>query len=271
MSMDTWTDIACQRGHETHESVTVHVDLGKPHGYKDLPLVPSNLARAFDMEIFDPALYPVDDGPYCSAHDAVSETIQNTGVWEPAETILTLMVCREGDFVLDVGAQIGWFTLLAASCGARVLALDADADPLRLLQKSAKLNGWFRLITTGKHRVGTDATPPFFLSNRIRLAKVDIEGAENAAVRWLAPVLAVGGIDHLMIEVTPIFADYYPQLVTGILEYGYVGYRLPEKQRPPAVLNDPERDLVRLSGDVEAEVAAMTQDNIWFRHKDASW
>lgn len=61
------------------------------------------------------------------------------GDWEEAETRFVRSVLRPGDTVIDIGANIGWFTLLAASrCGpnGRVHAFEPHPRIARYLRRS---------------------------------------------------------------------------------------------------------------------------------------
>ena len=44
----------------------------------------------------------------------VSAAIAASGIWEPQETQFLLDTLRQGDIFVDVGANIGYFSLLAA-------------------------------------------------------------------------------------------------------------------------------------------------------------
>lgn len=276
--MAAWDAIACQRGHNDHVAKLVHVDLARPHGYADLTPVPERLARSFDVMVWDPGTYPVDGGAYCPAHDAVSETIADQGIWEPAETVLTLSACSAAPpnaTVVDFGSQIGWFSLLAASCGLGVLAVEADPENVRLLTLSATANGWADWVQKLCTRIGpdTDALPP----RRIALAKVDVEGAERDAIRMLWPSIEAGLVDHLLVEVTPVFDGYYPDLVADLVRAGYRAYVLPPKSTPPTVLDRLPADLepLRIDGLDDAAlrelVGSWTQEMVWFAGPDATW
>lgn len=276
--MSAWSEITCQRGHTEHTTRKITVDLAAPHRYGDYPQVPTRLQRAFDMHIYDPDLYPVDGGPYCPAHDAVSETIISHHIWEPRETILTLRVCStattENAMVLDYGAQLGWFTWLALASGCFVIPFDADAENIRAMKATARANEWQILPI---HARIDKRAPSYDGLSRVRLVKIDVEGAEGAVVRSLAHHIERGWIDHLLIEISPCFADYYPDLVCNLIDAGYEAYLLPPKQSPPLSLDDPEHDLAPFRFDtltrptLRALVAAWHQENCWFKHRDASW
>jgi hypothetical protein len=281
--MSTWDEIACQRGHTTHATRQVTVDLSQPHGYGDYPQVPARLARAFEMFVYPPDVYGVDGGPYCPAFDAVSETIISHGIWEPRETILTLTVCEsaieEHSFLLDFGAQLGWFSLLAASCGVHALAFDADAVNVETLKRSAALNPWGEhIVCPPAERIGPES--PQFVPGApgpIRLAKIDVEGAEDHVIRSLWPSIEAGNVDHLLIEISPVFADYYPDLVASLIDAGYEAYLLPPKQSPPLLLDDPEHDLAPFRLDtmrahrLRQTVSEWHQEDVWMKRRDASW
>lgn len=270
--MTAWPAIACQRGHETHETKLAEVMLAGQSGYQDYPPIPARLARRFEMMIFNWRSYPVGE-TYCPGCDAVSETIDLVGIWEPRETILALTVfesAEQGSVFLDLGAQVGWFSLLAASAGLDTVSVDADAEPLRLLAESAHRNGWDGLVHPWQVRI--DAETPVLPAAPYRLAKLDMEGAEFDGIRILWPSIAAGLVDHILMEVSPVFADGYPELVTSIMEAGYRAYMLPGKYLPPHRLVDPERDLMPLEvKHIGSALASWSQEMLWFRREDASW
>lgn len=278
-NMAAWDAIGCQRGHDHHAAHTAIVDLAAPHGYADLTPVPRRLARRFDMAVWDARKHPVDGGPYCPAHDAVSETIVNQGIWEPAETVLTLSACLATvptATVVDFGAQVGWFSLLAASCGLEVTAIEADRANVSLLEESAEANGWGGLIAIRPERIGP-TTPPLEPNRTIALAKVDVEGAERDAVRMLWPSIEAGLVQHLLVEVTPAFDGYYPDLVADLVAAGYRAYVLPPKSHPPTVLDRLPADLEPFRIDTLDEasmrelVASWSQEMVWFARPEAAW
>lgn len=271
--MTAWPEIACQRGHETHDSKVIRIALGGPTGYHDLPPIPERFARTFPMTVFDWGQYRYHGKmAWCPGADAISETLELVGVWEPNETILALTVfasAETGSVFLDLGAQIGWFSLLAASAGLDTVSVDADPEPLRLLTESAKRNSWEGLVHPWQMRI--DIETPVLPAASYRLAKLDMEGAEFDGIRILWPSIAAGLVDHLLVEVSPVFSDGYPELVTSILGAGYSAYTLPPKAIPPHRLDDPARDLTPLVGDVVGTVASWEQESVWFKRDGASW
>lgn len=269
--MRAWHDIACQRGHETHASKLIDVLLAGQSGYQDYPPIPARLARSFEMMAFEWRDYR--DGPYCPGHDAVSETVDLVGIWEPRETILALTVFESalaGSVFLDLGAQIGWFSLLAASAGLDTISVDADAEPLRLLANSAKRNGWEGQVHLWQMRI--DADTPVLPAADYRLAKLDMEGAEFDGIRILWPSISAGLVEHILMEISPVFSEGYPELVTSIMQAGYRAYMLPGKSLPPHRLVDPERDLMPLGiKHIGPALASWSQEMMWFRREDTSW
>jgi FkbM family methyltransferase len=172
----------------------------------------------------------------------VSRRIREEGVWEPYESALLLSLLRPGDVFLDVGANIGYFSLLAASVvGPRgaVFAFEPDPDNYRLLQANAELNGMAHCITAveaalseatgegrlylskdnlGDHQVyagdGRRSSVPIarhqgseYLAGRLQrldLVKVDTQGSEFQVIAGLMPLLQdLDSKPRLVIELTP--------------------------------------------------------------------
>ena len=73
----------------------------------------------------------------------VSASIAATGVWEPQETRFLLDTLRPGDVFVDVGANIGYFSLLASrlvGATGSVLAFEPEVANYALLEANCRLN-----------------------------------------------------------------------------------------------------------------------------------
>jgi len=172
----------------------------------------------------------------------VSQRLREQGIWEPYETSLVLSLLRPGDVFVDVGANIGYFSVVAASVvGAQgaVFAFEPDPDNCRLLRANAELNGFDERIIVveaalsdasghgelflsadnlGDHQVyagheGRSSVPIALLQGseflagrvqRIDLLKVDTQGAEFQVMTGLIQLLqSLAQPPRIMIELTP--------------------------------------------------------------------
>ena len=73
----------------------------------------------------------------------VSRKIREQGLWEPFETSLIMSRLKAGDVFVDVGANIGYFTVIAASLvteQGQVYAFEPDPENYRVLQKNCAHN-----------------------------------------------------------------------------------------------------------------------------------
>lgn len=161
--------------------------------------------------------------------DIVQRYLYQFGVWEPSLTAWLGRTLRPGDGFVDVGANIGYFSLLAARLVGHtgsVVAVEASPSALAALRRNLAVNqtGTVRLVPcavaerectltfyepkSGIHSVttsvrpGDDVAPVFETAARplpalltdaelagARVIKIDIEGGEYAALRGLVPVL----------------------------------------------------------------------------------
>jgi FkbM family methyltransferase len=172
----------------------------------------------------------------------VSRRIREHGVWEPYETSLVLRLLQPGDVFVDVGANIGYFSVLAASLvgdAGKVFAFEPDPDNFQLLCANAELNGLNDSIMAvqaglsdaagegqlylsednlGDHQiyagVESRASLPIELYNgslylekriqRVDLVKVDTQGSEFQVMAGLMPLLSqLRQPPRIMIELTP--------------------------------------------------------------------
>jgi predicted methyltransferase len=86
---------------------------------------------------------------YTSAQDLAVGQHVRTGTYEPAVTALFRRILKPGMTVIDVGANIGFYSLLAASIvgtDGYVLAVEPNVQNVRLLEASRRVNSFGQLI-----------------------------------------------------------------------------------------------------------------------------
>lgn len=80
----------------------------------------------------------------------ISEKIRRRGVWEHFETRLLLSLLREQDQVLDIGANIGWYSVAAArrvGAAGHVFAFEPDPNNFAILTANVQRNGLSSVAT----------------------------------------------------------------------------------------------------------------------------
>ena len=262
----------CAAGHERHETTWHRVTLRGQSAVHEYPPIPEHLAREFWMQLYDHEQYKGFAG-YCPGQDDICLGIQQSGIWEGYETLVALQILHEGDRnhrVIDVGAQLGWYTLLAASFGYDVLAVEAHAETLHHLVESAERNGWRDLVEPVLAWIGKD-TPPAEWTGEYLLLKADIEGAEEHAVRWCRELFLERRLRYALLEISPCFNASYPALVEWILDCGYAAYMLPSKPEPyvrDAWAANLWGALARCQVDASC-VAGLRQENFLFVRRDS--
>jgi FkbM family methyltransferase len=68
--------------------------------------------------------------------------LMQEGDYEPEETRLVSRIVQQADIVINVGANIGYYTCITLFHGKRVFAFEPMEANLRFLLKNVKLNGW---------------------------------------------------------------------------------------------------------------------------------
>jgi FkbM family methyltransferase len=79
----------------------------------------------------------------CNTRQFVQRRIRFFGVFEHNLTYYTLGKLREGDFYVDIGANVGYFSLLASQCvgsTGKVIAVEADPETFKDLIGNLELN-----------------------------------------------------------------------------------------------------------------------------------
>lgn len=167
-----------------------------------------------------PMLLPRDD-------QVVTPAILATHAWEPAESAALTALIRRGGHVVDIGAHVGYMTLLASACAGpegSVLAVEAHAGNFALLHENVARNrlpqarvihgaawrnsGEPRTLTvslenSGDHRVfrregATDTIEVRSVAldeligahGRVDVVKVDTQGTDHVAIEGMLATIA---------------------------------------------------------------------------------
>ncbi len=189
----------------------------------------------------------------CDAADAAVTPGLRSGTYEPHLTAVFERYCRPGMTVVDVGANLGYFSLLASNLvgpTGRVIALEPNSENCRLLVSSLRLNGmsnvdllpvaadgapgWAYYAThVGSNgglvdddnllsRFGT-VVPTFRLDDlvdrKVDFLKMDVEGAEGRVVQGATRI-----IEKDRPIVTTELKEEMLQRVSGRSVADYLGY-----------------------------------------------
>lgn len=158
------------------------------------------------------------------------------GTFEPRESAVVRGLVRPGDYVMDAGANIGWFSLLASSIvGAtgKIFAFEPFGATADHLDRDLALNGVSNVEvhrialsdSSGKAKLtmierGNIGTASLFARDadegeivdtgrldaivpkrRFKLLKMDVEGAELRVLRGAQELLQAGRIENILFEI----------------------------------------------------------------------
>lgn len=194
-----------------------------------------------------------------------------TGEFEKTQTKLFLNTIKEGDTVIDIGANVGYYTVLAAKkTGARgrVIAFEPDKECLFLLKKNVSLNacsnvlvvpkavanteGWLlfhsNLVHKGKsslvsdkksrstYKIATTSLDQYFSAGKkIDIVKMDIEGAEILVLESAKKIISKQKKLKLFIEYNPrslVALGYTPHDLLSLLnKFGFTIKKIIDESR----------------------------------------
>ena len=202
----------------------------------------------------------------CDVRDSIAREAFFTGRYEPQETLIFKRLVDPGSVVVDVGANWGYFTLLAAERAGRngrVFALEPNPALFERLHANVVQNGFGNVTclavaaadqrgempfidggsigNSGLSRFAPAAAPPDFFAStvaldavlddaaieRVRLVKIDVEGAESRVLAGMQRGIARRRYEHVLLEFHP-WAFERPQAVfercvEGLRSAGYSG------------------------------------------------
>jgi FkbM family methyltransferase len=194
-----------------------------------------------------------------NTRDHIQRYIYYFGVWEPHLTNFIQSRLTRGDVFLDVGANIGYFTLLAAGRVGpvgKVIAIEASPSIYDRLKANVLRNGvtnvethnfaasdqegWLQLYSGGLGNSGATTTvetealaveckvPARPLSavlsakdmQRTRVIKIDVEGAEWSVIAGMRTLFEHARDDlEIAIEITPDRLHSYGRTAEDVLNF----------------------------------------------------
>ena len=171
----------------------------------------------------------------------IDRVIYYWGCWEPNETDIIRKLLRPGYTFVDVGANDGYFSLLASSLvgeSGKVIALEPTPDIAAELRANIHLNGFKNISVL--ERAASDVTGELTLTTPLgagsgmttfrsvagrswrvkadrldvllsdspppNVVKVDVEGAELKVLRGMEGLLKGEDAPHILCEVTASFS-----------------------------------------------------------------
>jgi FkbM family methyltransferase len=164
--------------------------------------------------------------------DIISASIAFTGVYELSHSRRIVEIARRGGTLIDIGANLGYFTLLwtASSPGNRCFAFEASPRVLKLLKRNIESNGlesqvrlfpnaagreagsfnfdmgpeeqtgWGGLTTSGDGVPVDVVRCDEVVHDDIDLLKIDVEGADTFALMGCERLLRERRIKHIWFE-----------------------------------------------------------------------
>lgn len=124
--------------------------------------------------------------------DVVHSYVYFFGIWEPAITAIIRGALRPGDVMVDVGANVGMHSLLAAKLvgpGGRVHAIEASPGIFARLRRNLQANGAYNVIPYNLAVTAVAGRVPIYLHDETNLGGTTILAAE--AARSGAPLEAM--------------------------------------------------------------------------------
>lgn len=212
-----------------------------------------------------------------NTQDLIQRYIYLFGMWEPHLTHWLQRRLRPGDTFIDVGANIGYDSILASRLvggAGQVVAIEASPEFHRRVIRQSELNGMgnvravnaavadkekrLTFVLASSHNMGANSIVPYdgpaestfdidahplpaLLSAAelasARVIKIDVEGAEGAVIRGLAPALDLLRPDaEIVVEVTPErmakIGDSIGELLETMEKQGFCAYRIANDYAP---------------------------------------
>lgn len=236
-----------------------------------------HLGRRWPFNVLNVAILNSLKGKYANigGHKMILDTgdslaLSLNGIYERQETGFVEKEIKPGQTVVDIGAHIGYYSLIFAKLvgpSGIVYAFEPDPTNFSILQKNIKLNGYNNIVpinkavteksgalnlyvsdgSAGDHKIYNSdenrktlqidgvALDDFFKDKKVDFIKMDIQGAEGGALKGMASLLENSKDIKVISEFTPSGIKKYGMEPRAYLELwqklGFKLYNLNRKTR----------------------------------------
>jgi FkbM family methyltransferase len=140
-----------------------------------------------------------------STDEAMCPRLSQQKVWEPDTTKLVEKLLKKDDVVLDIGANIGYYTLIFARLAKEVFAVEPDPYTFKLLKKNVASNNYKNVELFQAAVTNYTGNCKLYLSNKNRSNNRIYDANENSRVLTV-PTIKLddyfkGKIDFIKIDV----------------------------------------------------------------------
>jgi len=178
---------------------------------------------------------------FLDIHDTLN--LSTDKIFEPFETKIVKKSIKKGDVVLDIGANIGYYSLIFAKLigqQGKVFSFEPEPSNFKLLKKNVEINNYNNIILqnsavsnnngkiklylsheqSGTHRIFPsticsedfvevdmirldDYFENYLLKEKISFVKIDVEGAELGVLEGMRSILEANHKLQILIEFIP--------------------------------------------------------------------
>jgi len=197
--------------------------------------------------------------------------LSTTGDYEKFETDIVKKVVKKGDVVVDIGANIGYYTLILAKLvgdTGLVYAFEPEPTNFNLLKKNVEINGYHNVILENKAVANLNGKISFYLDSenlgghsvfmkkdsksveipsirlddylkdvekKIKFIKMDIEGGELEAIKGMSSILKENNDLKIMAEFnSPLLKDFKivpEEYLQTFMRFGFKIFHLDGKEK----------------------------------------
>ena len=209
-----------------------------------------------------------------------SMRLSTRGYYEPFITKIVKKTVKEGEVVLDIGAHIGYYTLLFARLvgkKGKVYAFEPDPKNFALLKRNVEANGYNNVVLEQKavsdkggkvmlhlgersahhsilkNKYSGDRSVEVesvrlddYIKSRVDFIKIDVEGAEYFAFKGMQSVLRKNKGLMMITEMVPLFLKNLhirPESFVGLLRQHGLHLYLINEEKKQLLPFEPEKAL----------------------------
>jgi FkbM family methyltransferase len=207
--------------------------------------------------------------------------LREYGTWEPAEHAVVAGLLRPGMCFLDIGAHVGYYSVLASplvGSAGRVISLEPEPRNFRLLARNLVAHGAFNArplpagawsetrtlslsrsdTNSGDHQVSPDRVAgavevacvrldDLLAGQRVDVVKTDVQGADHHALRGMAELIRLHR-PAIVTEFWPLgirrLGDRAPDVFASYQRLGYAISTVPDGGAPDLDVTDLDGEAV---------------------------